>query len=514
MPKRSLGPPNDPRNNDPRNNNPRNNDAKKIEHLNRAVEVLLARADGKPAKVDASVEPLVRVAAGLRDLPREEFRVRLKSELLGGRKTMSTVAEPITTVAVRTIATPRLVFKDAAKAIEFYKQAFGAKEIMRFDTGNGMPHAEIRIGDSSILLSDEWPEGGRLSPETLGGAPVQMSLLVEDVDSFAERAVAAGLKTILPIRDQFYGHREGRYVDPFGYMWNISTIKEEMSVEEMHRRMKGLTTGPEGGQMSAKDERVKPVPPGFHTVTPYMIAADGDAILAFAKQAFGAEQVLRVIGGAGGIHGEARIGDTMLMMGGGIPGKPFNAKPNATALHIYVEDTDAAYMKALQAGATSISEPQDHDYGERGASVKDPFGNLWYIATHKGESYIPKGLNNVNVYMHPLRAEPVIGFLKRAFGAQDIAKYASPDGVVHHAEIRVGDSVVEMGEAHGPYQPMQSMFYVYVPDCDAVYRRALAAGATSISEPTDQPYGDRSGGVKDAFGNTWYIATHIKDVTM
>jgi PhnB protein len=204
----------------------------------------------------------------------------------------------------------------------------------------------------------------------------------------------------------------------------------------------------------------------------------------------------------------------MLMMGGGIPGKPFNAKPNATALHIYVEDTDAAYMKALQAGATSISEPQDHDYGERGASVKDPFGNLWYIATHKGESYIPKGLNNVNVYMHPLRAEPVIGFLKRAFGAQEIAKYASPDGVVHHAEIRVGDSVVEMGEAHGPYQPMQSMFYMYVPDCDAVYRRALAAGATSISEPTDQPYGDRSGGVKDAFGNTWYIATHIKDVTM
>jgi len=448
----------------------------------------------------------------LRNLPSASFKARLKSELLEGRKIMSTVAEPV--AAVRTIATPRLTFKDAAKAIEFYKQAFGAKEIMRFETEGGIPHAEIRIGDSSIMLSDEWPEGGRFSAETLGGTPVQMSLVVEDVDSFAERAVAAGLKTILPIRDQFYGHREGRYADPFGYMWNISTIKEEMSVEEMHRRMKGLTTGPEGGQMSTKDERVKPVPPGFHTVTPYMIAADGDAILAFAKNAFGAEQVLRVIGGAGGIHGETRIGDTMLMMGGGIPGKPFNSKPNAAALHIYVEDTDAAYQEALQAGATSISEPQDHEYGERGASVKDPFGNLWYIATHKGESYIPKGLNNVNVYMHPLRAEPVIGFLKRAFGAQEIAKYASPDGVVHHAEIRVGDSVVEMGEAHGPYQPMQSMFYLYVPDCDAVYRRALAAGATSISEPTDQPYGDRSGGVKDAFGNTWYIATHIKDVTV
>jgi PhnB protein len=503
MPKRSLN---------PRDNDPRKNDAKKIEQLNRAIDVMLARTDGKAPKMEAGAEPLVRVAADLRDLPREEFKARLKSELLKGRISMSTVAEPV--VSVHTTASPRLTFKDAAKAIEFYKQAFGAKETFRFELESGIPHAEIMIGDSTIMLTEEWPEGGRFSPETLGNSPVMMSLSVPDVDKFFAHAVDAGARIVIPLADQFYGRREGTLQDPFGYLWGVSTVKEEMSVEEMHRRMKGLTTGPEGGQMSAKDERVKPVPPGFRTVTPYMIAADGDAILAFAKQVFGAEQVLRVIGGAGGIHGETRIGDTMLMMGGGIPGKPFNAKPNATALHIYVEDTDAAYMKALQAGATSISEPQDHDYGERGASVKDPFGNLWYIATHKGESYIPKGLNNVNVYMHPLRAEPVIGFLKRAFGAQEIAKYASPDGVVHHAEIRVGDSVVEMGEAHGPYQPMQSMFYMYVPDCDAVYRRALAAGATSISEPTDQPYGDRSGGVKDAFGNTWYIATHIKDVTM
>jgi PhnB protein len=235
-------------------------------------------------------------------------------------------------------------------------------------------------------------------------------------------------------------------------------------------------------------------------------------MLAFAKNAFGAEETMRAVGDAGGIHGEVRIGDTMLMMGGGIPGKPFNAKPQLTALHVYVEDVDAVYKKALKAGATSIGAPQDHDYGERGASVKDQFGNFWYIATHKGESYIPKGLHNVNVYLHPLRAEPVIGFLKRAFGAQELGKYASPDGVVHHAEIRVGDAVVEMGEANGPYQPMPSMFYVYVPDCDSVYRRALAAGAKSLHELTDQPYGDRNGAVTDPFGNIWYIATHVKDM--
>ncbi len=495
MPKRSLNPP--------------NSEAKKVEQLNKAVDAMLARNNSKASRVEAEIEPLLRIAGELRDLPREGFKERLKSKFMG-RKKMSTVAEPVATV--RTMAVPRIAFQDPAKAIEFYKQALGAKEIFRFELGERDLHAEIMIGDSTLHISGEWAEGGRFSAETLGNSPISMSVQVPDVDAFAEHAIAAGMKVVRPVKDQFYGRRDVTLADPFGYLWVGYQVKEEMSVEEMHRRMKRMTTGPEGGQMSSKNEGVNPVPPGFRTVTPYMIAPDGDAMLAFAKQAFGAEETFRAIGGAGGIHGETRIGDTMLMMGGGIPGEPFNAKTNTTALHIYVEDTDAAYKKALQAGATSVGEPQDHEYGERGAGVKDPFGNYWYIATHQGENYIPKGLHNVNVYMHPLRAEPVISFLKRAFGAQELGKHASPDGVVHHAEIRVGDAVVEMGEAHGPYQPMQSMFYMYVPDCDAVYQRALAAGATSIQEPKDQPYGDRSGGVTDPFGNIWYIATHIKDV--
>lgn len=424
---------------------------------------------------------------------------------------MNTVAEPVT--SVRTSASPRLTFKDAAKAIEFYKQAFGAKEAMRFETGGSIPHAEILIGDSALLLAEEWPEGGRFSAETLGNSPVIMSLDVPDVDSFFVHAIDAGAKTIRPVADQFYGRREGTLQDPFGYLWSVSTVKEEMSVEEMHRRMEGMTTGPEGGQISAKDKGVNPVPRGFRTVTPYLIAQDGPALMEFAKEAFGAEETFRTVGSAGGLHGEMRIGDSMLMMGGGIPGREFRATPNTHALHIYVEDADAICKQAVAAGATWIEQPRDQEYGERSGSVKDPAGNYWYIATQKGESYIPKGLNNVNVYMHPLRAEPVITFLKRAFGAREIAKYASPDGVVHHAEIRVGDSVVEMGEAHGKYPPMPAMFYIYVPDCDAMYRRALAAGATSLSEPADQSYGDRSAAVKDVFGNSWYIATHIKDMT-
>jgi PhnB protein len=502
MPKRSL--------------HPGNGGPKQIEQLNKAVEAMLSRKDGKSSKIEAGIEPLVRLAAELRDLPRADFKARLKSEFIKGRKNMSTVAEPVT--AVRTAATPRLTFKDAAKAIEFYKQAFGAKETMRFDTGESIPHAEIVIGDSSIMLSEEWPDGGRLSAETLGASPVQLSLDVADVDSFAKRAVAAGLKPLGPIRDQFYGRREGSFLDPFGYTWNISTVTEEMSVDEMHRRMKGLTRGPESGKMPQDDApegkpQVNPVPRGFRTVTPYLVAADGLSLLEFVKQAFGAEETLRAVMPTG-VHAEVRMGDSSLMMGGGIPGKKFPGTLQPNALHIYVEDCDTVCAKALAAGATLVDELRDQEYGERSASVKDPAGNYWYIATARGESYVRKGLHNVNPYLHPRRAEPLIAFLKRAFGAQEEFKYASPDGVVHHAVVRVGDAVLEMGEAHDKYPTMEAMFYIYVPDMDAMYRRALAAGATSFQEPTDQPYGDRNAGVQDAFGNKWYIATHVKDVQM
>ena len=418
---------------------------------------------------------------------------------------MATVAEP--SVATYPAAAPYLTVQNAVQAIEFYKRAFGAVEILRFEDHGWIGHAEIRIGESVLMLSDEFPEYGSLGPNTLGGSPVKMHVYVEDVDSFVERAVAAGAKIVQPIADQFYGDRSGRLADPFGYTWMISTRKEVVSLEEMHRRWDAVVN-----QSAAKKSGVDPIPKGYRTVTPYLVARDGPALLEFAKRAFGAEETFRATGSAGGLHAEARIGDSTLMIGGGIPGHEFRSTPATHALHIYVRDCDAVYQKALAAGATIIDEPRDQEYGERSASVQDPAGNYWYIATGKGKTYIPEGANNVNVYLHPLRAEPVIRFLKRAFGARELMRYASPDGVVHHAEIRVGSSMVEMGEAHGKYQPMQPMFYLYVPDVDRVYQNALAAGATTISPPADQPYGDRSGGVKDAFGNQWYIATHVKDV--
>ncbi len=496
MPKRSL--------------QPGNGETKKIEQLNKAVDAMLARTDSKLTKAASDIEPLVSIAADLRNLPSANFKARLKSEL-GGQKPMSAVAEPVT--AAHMTATPRIAFRDPAKAIEFYQRALGAKETFRFQVGDSIAHAELMIGESKIGIAGEWPEGNRFSAETIGNSPISISVQVSDVDSFAEHAVQAGMTLVREPRDQFYGHRDAHLKDPFGYTWAVFTVKEEMSVDEMHRRMRGMTRGPEAGKTPDKP-KVNPVRSGFRTVTPYLVAADAPALLDFVQRVFSVEDVMRAETPMGGIHGEVRFGDSILMIGGGIPGRKFPGSLQRSALHVYVKDADAVTAKAVAAGATLIDEPRDQEYGERSSTVKDQAGNFWYIATAKGRSHVPEGLHSVNAYLHPRRAEPLINFLKRAFSAQEVAKYVAPDGVVNHAVVRVGDAVIEMGEAHDKYEPLPSMFYLYVPNVDDLYRQAVAAGATSFQEPTDQFYGDRSAGVRDSFGNTWYIATHIKDVEM
>jgi len=474
-----------------------------IEKLDQAVTQLLAAPKARLHTEDPELLPLLRIAAELRQLPREDFKARLKSDLQR-KSSMATMTE--TAASARIVASPRMTFKDVAKAIEFYKNAFGAKETFRFEVGSGIAHAEILIGDSVVMLAEEWPEGGRYSPETTGNSPVAMTIQVPDVDAFAERAIAAGAKLQRPIADQFYGRRDANLLDPFGYPWSVFTVKEEMPVEEMHRRFRAMM--PE-----KKKPVVDPVPKGYTTLTTYLVAQDADGLIQFMTKAFGAEETFRSgPGSEGGLHCEVRIGDSMLMVGGGGAGMKWRGTPMPSAFHIYVPHCDATYARALEAGAASIAEPADQDYGERTATVKDAAGNFWYIATYKGESYKSEGAPTLQPYLHPLRAEPVLNFMKRAFGAEELGRYTAPDGVIHHTTVRIGNAHMEMGEAHGPYQPMPTMFYLYVEDCDALYKRAMSAGATSISEPKDQPYGDRSGGVVDPFGNKWYIATHIKDM--
>jgi uncharacterized glyoxalase superfamily protein PhnB len=256
----------------------------------------------------------------------------------------------------------------------------------------------------------------------------------------------------------------------------------------------------------------KGVREGFHTLTPYLVAQDAQELIEFTKQAFGAEETLRSIGSAGGFHCEVRIGNSMLMIGGGGPGLSWRGESKSTSLHFYVPDADAVYWRALNAGATSVEEPIDQPYGDREAGVRDRAGNYWWIATHKEGGHIPEGLNSVTPSLQIIGANRMVDFLKNAFGAEEVSLYES-GGVIRHATLRIGNSAIEMGEAHGPYQPMPTNFYMYVPDVDAVYRTALAAGASSLNEPADQPYGDRTAGVTDPFGNEWFIATNLRPVT-
>lgn len=133
--------------------------------------------------------------------------------------------------------TPYLCVDDAARAIEFYKEAFGATEVMRLEAPGGkIGHAEVRIGDSVIMLADEFPEINFRSPRTVGGPSSHFMIYVEDVDARVEQAVAAGAKLTRPVKDQFYGDRTGGVEDPFGHVWFIATHIEDLSLEEIRRR--------------------------------------------------------------------------------------------------------------------------------------------------------------------------------------------------------------------------------------------------------------------------------------
>ncbi len=133
--------------------------------------------------------------------------------------------------------TPYLIIKGAASAIEFYKKVFGATELFRIgEPGGKIGHAELKIGDSVVMLADEFPEMGAKGPHTIGGSPVRILMYVEDVDDVVTRAVAAGAKVVRPVEDQFYGDRAGGLEDPYGHYWHVATHKEDVSPEEMSRR--------------------------------------------------------------------------------------------------------------------------------------------------------------------------------------------------------------------------------------------------------------------------------------
>jgi len=190
--------------------------------------------------------------------------------------------------------------------------------------------------------------------------------------------------------------------------------------------------------------------PGFHPITPYATVPQAGELIDFLKNAFGAKEL-------------------------------FRGTPTPNAFQYYVPNADEVYARALASGATALTDMIEN-HGDRCAAVKDPFGNDWYIGTHLGRRYVPEGLRDVTIYLHPLGAAKPVDFLKAAFAAEEFTRYDSP----HSSGMLCSRC------------PPES---------------TAASGAVSLSEPAHQPYGDRLAGVRDFCGNQWYIATHIGDVS-
>lgn len=250
---------------------------------------------------------------------------------------------------------------------------------------------------------------------------------------------------------------------------------------------------------------------GVRTVTPYISIGEGARFIEFLKTVFDAEELNRQEHGPGdAFHSMCRIGDSALLVSGG---EHARRAERPTVLHIYVSDCDATYAKALAAGAVPVagypSEPGDRPYGERSAFVDDPFGNRYYIGARLAGHYMAGDAQTVVPYFHPASSRGLIDFLKAGFGAEEVMCHEQ-GGKVGHAVVRVGGSIVEMGDADRA--PISS--YVYYDDVDGLHERTVAAGAVSLSAPADRFYGDRAATVRDPFGNDWTLAKHLGDAVV
>jgi uncharacterized glyoxalase superfamily protein PhnB len=245
----------------------------------------------------------------------------------------------------------------------------------------------------------------------------------------------------------------------------------------------------------------------FPNIAPYFLVNRAPAFIEFLVSAFEGIERIRVPRPDGSImHAEVAVGNSVMEMGDANEQYP----QRSMTTHLYVPDAHATYARALQAGAIAIFAPTDeHPSGDLWGAAKDPFGNTWYIATRKDWSGGPEGFLTVQPYLHLRNAHDMIPFLEAALAAKATGVHKSPDGIVRHATIEIAGATLEIDEAQGDIQPTQSYLHVYVPDADALYAKAIAAGAKSVHAPYTATYGERSATIDDPFGNTWFLATYL-----
>jgi PhnB protein len=294
---------------------------------------------------------------------------------------------------------------------------------------------------------------------------------------------------------------------------------------EFKRGLRADLTGDQEARMTIAETT------SVQTLIPYLVVNEADQMIAFLKEAFDAELRTRVTRPDGTVmHAQVGLfGSALELAEPPKQGPAFSDMANQSALHVYVPDVDRWYERALRAGATSLGELRDQAYGDREGSVRDRWGNHWYLATHqedvseeelmqrfagKGSKPrrdpsvppVPAGWRSLIPYLHVTGAERQIEFLTRALGATELERTPAQGGMIKHATFTIGDSTIELSEAHGQWQPMPMHFHLYVGNVDDAYARAVGEGGTSVFAPGDMPYGERMACVRDAAGNQWYLA--------
>jgi PhnB protein len=231
----------------------------------------------------------------------------------------------------------------------------------------------------------------------------------------------------------------------------------------------------------------------------------------FVSEVFGARELERHTFPNGGHHVEAEIGDSIIVVEAA-ESFPSGVRPTRNSIYVYVADVDAAYKRALEMGATSITPPEKKPYQEHACGVKDRFGNIWYISTYIGSAtaaepsrrHIRNGVGTVRPYVYG--GLDLLDFVK-FMSVVELERNPVAGGF--HVDYQIGDSVLVAVAMEPPYEAAtRSSVYIYVADVDAAYKRAMEMGATSIAPPENKPYQERACGVKDSFGNTWYVATY------
>jgi PhnB protein len=321
-------------------------------------------------------------------------------------------------------------------------------------------------------------------------------LYVDDADAWYRRAMDAGASSVKAPADQPYGDRVGSVRDPAGNLWYLSKYQGDVETKSPAASEEKLAAP------------VKYIREGFHTVTPYLLARNATRLIDFLKEGLGAQERFRVPAGERIMHAEVQIGDSIVELSDA--SEEFPAR--STMQIVFVDDVDASYRRALDAGGTSLYEPVEQVWGDRDAGVQDPSGNNWYLTARRLSEHVPPDTPTIVPGFSTRGAAQFVEFMKQAFGAEEAFMHKSPTGTVIHSRIRIGDSILAIGELRGDFVAMPFHLHMYVPDVDAVYARAVETGVKTLRAPKDEPYGDRAATVADAFGNLWSFATHIKDV--